>query len=177
MEEKYQTEGPSSNLPLETREDYRRRLLSVWEHTQAVRAAALKLATRLIDNAKTYNDLELARRLLQRCSKHDLSKFQGIEWDTLHRGEEDEVLKLAIHQHQQTNDHHPEYHVAGIAAMNDAQVAEMVCDWYARQSEMGTDFRSFIRVDAPKRWGFSTRSKTYRTIKKFVDLLLDPVFK
>ena len=167
----------SSTLPLKTREDYRRRLLSVWEHTQAVRAAALKLATRLIDNAESENDLDLARRLLQRSSKHDLSKFQGIEWDTLNRDEEKRALDLAIHQHQQTNDHHPEYHVDGISAMNDAQVAEMVCDWYARQSEMGTDFRSFIRVQATKRWGFSIRSKTYRTIKKFVDLLLDPVFK
>ena len=167
----------SSTLPLKIREDYRRRLLSVWEHTQAVRAAALKLATRLIDNADSENDLDLARRLLQRSSKHDLSKFQGIEWDTLFRDEEKRALDLAIHQHQQTNDHHPEYHVDGITAMNDAQVAEMVCDWYARQSEMGTDFRSFIRIDAPKRWGFSTRSKIYRTIKKFVDLLLDPVFK
>ena len=166
-----------STLPLEIREDYRRRLLSVWEHTQAVRAAALKLATRLIDNAEEHNDLELARRLLQRSSKHDLSKFQGIEWDALHRDEEEVALKLAIHQHQQTNDHHPEYHVDGIAAMNDAQVAEMVCDWYARQSEMGTDFRSFIRIDAPKRWGFTTKSKIYKTIKRFVDLLLDPVFK
>ena len=167
----------SSTLPLKIREDYRRRLLSGWEPTQAVRSAALKLATRLIDNAESENDLDLARRLLQRCSKHDLSKFQGIEWDTLHRDEEEQALKLAIHQHQQTNDHHPEYHVDGITAMNDAQIAEMVCDWYARQSEMGTDFRSFIRVEAPKRWKFSTRSKTYRTIKKFVDLLLDPVFK
>ena len=167
----------SSTLPLKTREDYRRRLLSVWEHTQAVRAAALKLATRLIDNAESENDLDLARRLLQRSSKHDLSKFQGIEWDTLYRDEEKRALDLAIHQHQQTNDHHPEYHVDGISAMNDAQVAEMVCDWYASQSEMGTDFRSFIRVQATKRWGFSIRSKTYRTIKKFVDLLLDPVFK
>ena len=61
--------------------------------------------------------------------------------------------------------------------MNDAQVAEMVCDWYARQSEMGTDFRSFIRKDAPKRWGFTTTSKIYKTIKRFVDLLLDPIFK
>jgi len=171
---------PSSSdnaLPLEQRESYRRRLFSVWEHTQAVRVAAYKLATRLIDNAKTENDLELARRLLQRCCKHDLSKFQGIEWDTLHRDEEKETLRLAIHQHQQTNDHHPEYHVDGIAAMNDAQVAEMVCDWHARQSEMGTDFRSFIRVQAPKRWGFTPRSKIYKTIKRFVDLLLDPVFK
>ena len=167
----------SSTLPLKTREDYRRRLLSVWEHTQAVRAAALKLATRLIDNAESENDLDLARRLLQRSSKHDLSKFQGIEWDTLYRDEEKRALDLAIHQHKQTNDHHPEYHVDGISAMNDAQIAEMVCDWYARQSEMGTDFRSFIRVQATKRWGFSIRSKTYRTIKKFVDLLLDPVFK
>ena len=58
-----------------------------------------------------------------------------------------------------------------------AQVAEMVCDWYAIQSEMGTDFRSFIRKDAPKRWGFTTTSKIYKTIKRFVDLLLDPVFK
>ena len=77
----------SSTLPLKTREDYRRRLLSVWEHTQAVRAAALRLATRLIDNAESENDLDLARRLLQRSSKHDLSKFQGIEWDTLYRDE------------------------------------------------------------------------------------------
>ena len=174
--DKDQNEGPST-LPLEVREEYRRKLLSVWEHTQAVRAAALKLATRLIDNAESENDLDLARRLLQRSSKHDLSKFQGIEWDTLYRDEEKRALDLAIHQHQQTNDHHPEYHVDGISAMNDAQVAEMVCDWYARQSEMGTDFRSFIRVQATKRWGFSIRSKTYRTIKKFVDLLLDPVFK
>jgi len=167
----------SSTLPLEIREDYRRRLLSVWEHTQAVRSAALKLATRLIDNAETENDLDLARRLLQRSSMHDLSKFQGIEWDTLHRDEEESTLNLAIHQHQQTNDHHPEYHVDGISAMNDAQIAEMVCDWYARQSEMGTDFRSFIRVEAPKRWGFTTKSKIYKSIKRFVDLLLDPVFK
>ena len=79
--DKDQNDGPST-LPLEDREDYRRRLLSVWEHVQAVRSAAFKLATRLIDNAETENDLDLARRLLQRCSKHDLSKFQGIEWDT-----------------------------------------------------------------------------------------------
>ena len=92
----------SSTLPLKTREDYRRRLLSVWEHTQAVRAAALKLATRLIDNADSENDLDLARRLLQRSSKHDLSKFQGIEWDTLYRDGEKRSLDLAIHQHQQT---------------------------------------------------------------------------
>ena len=174
--DKDQNDGPST-LPLEIREDYRRRLLSVWEHTQAVRSAALKLATRLIDNAETENDLDLARRLLQRSSMHDLSKFQGIEWDTLHRDEEESVLKLAIHQHQQTNDHHAEYHVDGISGMNDAQIAEMVCDWYARQSEMGTDFRSFIRVEAPKRWGFTTKSKIYKSIKRFVDLLLDPVFK
>jgi len=167
----------SSALPLEIREEYRRRLMSVWEHTQMVRASAVKLATRLIDNAETENDLDLARRLLQRCSMHDLSKFQGIEWDTLHRDEDQKALRLAIHQHQQTNDHHPEYHVDGISAMNDAQIAEMVCDWHARQSEMGTDFRSFIKVAAPKRWGFTTKSKVYRTIKRFVDLLLDPVFK
>ena len=174
--DKDQNDGPST-LPLEVREDYRKRLFAVWEHTQAVRSAALKLATRLIDNAETENDLDLARRLLQRSSMHDLSKFQGIEWDTLHRDEDESVLKLAIHQHQQTNDHHPEYHVDGISAMNDAQIAEMVCDWYARQSEMGTDFRSFIRIDAPKRWGFTTKSKIYKSIKRFVDLLLDPVFK
>ena len=62
--DKDQNDGPSI-LPLEVREEYRRKLLSVWEHTQAVRAAAVKLSTRLIDNAETENDLELARRLLQ----------------------------------------------------------------------------------------------------------------
>ena len=45
--DKDQNDGPST-LPLEVREEYRRKLLSVWEHTQAVRAAAVKLSTRLI---------------------------------------------------------------------------------------------------------------------------------
>lgn len=157
---------------------YRKKLFSVIDHVRNVNSAAQTLAERLIENAESHEDLEFARRLVQKVRRHDLSKFEGIEWDSLHRETEDKkLLKMAIEQHQQTNDHHPEYFVGGIHQMNKIQLGELVCDWYARSHEMGTDLRVFIKEKASERFGFTLQSKPYKTIKQFVDLLLDDQFK
>lgn len=163
-------------LSLEERDAYRKRLFSVVKHVNGVGENGEIMAEKIIETAKTQEDLDFARRLIQATRKHDLSKFQGIEWEALHRGEDEEFLKIAIHQHQQTNPHHPEYFVGGISQMNDLQLAEMVCDWKARSTEMGTDLRTYIKERATARFGFTTRTAIYKKIKRFVDLLLDEQF-
>jgi hypothetical protein len=164
-------------LSLEDRDSYRRRLFGIVKHINNVNETAQLLAERIIETAKSPQDLDFARRLVQRVRSHDLSKFEGIEWEALHRESDDELLQIAIHQHQQTNNHHPEYFVGGIAQMNDLQLAELVCDWKSRSTEMGTDLRTYIRDRATARFNFSTKSAVYKKLKRFVDLILDDQFK
>src|SRR5450755_1045681 len=80
---------------------------------------------------------------------HDASKFHGIEWEYLHKTGEvpADRLQLAVEHHRRTNEHHPEYW-GGIDNMPEIFVAEMVCDWYARSQEFGTDLRVWIRGQA-----------------------------
>jgi hypothetical protein len=161
---------------LEEKDAYRKKLFSIVDHINNVSHAAEKLAVRIIDTAETQEDLDFARRLVQRVRRHDLSKFEGIEWESLHRGSDDPLLKTAIHQHQQTNDHHPQYFIGGVFQMNDLQLAELVCDLKSRSMEMGTDLRTYIKDVATVRFGFTVKSKVYQKIKKYVDLILDEKF-
>ncbi len=164
-------------LSLEDRDNYRKRLFGIIKHINNVNDTAQLLAERIIETAKSPQDLDFARRLVQRVRSHDLSKFEGIEWEALHRESGDDLLKIAIHQHQQTNNHHPEYFVGGITQMNDLQLAELVCDWKSRSTEMGTDLRTYIKDQATVRFNFSVKSAVYKKLKRFVDLLLDEQFK
>ena len=68
--------------------------------------------------------------------------------------------------------HHPESW-DGIKNMPQVYIAEMVCDWKARSSELGTNLREWINEKATKRWGFTARDKVYRDIDRFVNLLLE----
>lgn len=171
-------EAKDSSIPsLEEKDSYRRRLFEVVKHVNKVNESAELLAERIIERAQSEEDFDFARRLIQQTRKHDLSKFEGIEWESLRRGVDDNLLKIAIHQHQQTNYHHPEYFVGGISQMNDLQIAEMVCDWKSRSTEAGTCLRSYIKERATVRWGFTTKSNIYRKIMKYVNLLLDDQFK
>jgi|TARA_R110000803_G_scaffold203268_1_gene268725 hypothetical protein len=164
-----------TELSLEERDAYRKKLFSVVKHVNYVRENAELLAERIIETAQTQEDLDFSRRLIQSSREHDISKFQGIEWEALHRGEDKDFLKIAIHQHQQTNAHHPEYW-GGITQMNTLQLAEMVCDLKARSTEMGTDLRTYIKERHSIRFGYTVRSAVYKKIKKYVDLLLDDTF-
>jgi hypothetical protein len=115
-----------------------------------------------------------ARQLIMRGYIHDLSKLDGIEWFYLHRGEE--FLHLAHEHHVRTNDHHPEFWAGGMKEMPEIAVAEWVCDIKARSSEFGTDLRDWVRNTALDKYDISSKGKAYKTIKKYLDILLEEPF-
>jgi len=155
-------------------------LRNLLRHIENVSSSCLLLGERLIEQGEDRLGLEL----ISNGHTHDHSKFFGIEWDYLrdkYKNSEDNVEKcfftLAMSQHQKTNLHHPEAWENGVKGMPDVYIAEMVCDWKARSNEFATGLRDWVKDKATKRWKFTVQSKEYKTIKKFVDLLLDPQFK
>lgn len=142
-------------------------------HIELVQAAGKLMAKRLMKQGRK----DFAQLLLARVYQHDVSKFYGIEWSFLHVGPgvDKEMLKYAVEQHQATNSHHPEYH-GGMEFMNEHDVAEMVCDWYARAQEFGTDLRKWIAESAIDRYKISIHSHVYEWIKQYVDMLLQSSF-
>jgi hypothetical protein len=142
-------------------------------HINLVRDACLLLGKRFINRGQPEFGLNLIRRGFQ----HDVTKFIGIEWDFLHNGSDIPVedLRRAISQHQKTNDHHPEYW-GKIEEMPEIAIAEMVCDWYARAQEFGTGLRDWITTQALPRYQLDPDAEACRSIKKYVDLLLEDHF-
>jgi len=150
-------------------------LNSVLRHIERVRASCELLAGRIM--AASEDEDEFALSLVRNSMNHDISKLSGIEWKYLRvalAGTKE--FGEALEHHQSTNEHHPE-HWGDINEMPRIFVAEMVTDWHARSQEMGTDLRFFIKNTASKKYDMSLNGKTYKTVKHFVDLLLDPVFK
>lgn len=163
-------------VSLEEKDSFRKKLFGIVDHINRVNANAEKLALRIIETAKTEEDFTFARRLIEKARSHDQSKFVGIEFESLNKDSDDNIFKLAINQHQQTNDHHPEYW-GDIRDMSDLALAEFCCDLLSRSQEMGTDLRLYIRDVAMDRWGFNCKTKIYHKMKHYVDLLLDASFK
>ena len=85
-------------------------------------------------------------------------------------------LKQAIFHHQTTNSHHPEYW-GKISEMPLIHLAEFVCDAHARSVEFGTDLREWIMTKAYVRHEISPKGKVAKSIKYFLDHLLDRPFK
>lgn len=141
-------------------------------HIRKVQDACWELTKKLLKKG----DNVFARRLIASSMSHDVSKFYGKEYDNLIKAESPELLKYAVEHHQQTNKHHPEYW-DGAENMPKLAIAEMVCDWYARSNEFGTDLRKWIKEDALTKYCISPQGKVYKVIKEFVDLLLEPAFK
>ena len=142
-------------------------------HIELVREAGLLLGKRLMRRGEE----DFGRRLVARVFVHDASKFYGLEWQYLHVGKDvpPDKLELAIAQHRQVNQHHPE-NWGGIHQMPEIAVAEMVCDWYARAQEFGTGLRDWIGGPATARFQLDKGSPQYRWITRFVDLLLQDEF-
>ncbi len=142
-------------------------------HIERVREACLMLGKRLIAQGREH----FGRMLIARGFVHDASKFYGIEWDYMHMGPNvsEASKQLAIDHHRRTNDHHPEFW-GGIESMPEIAVAEMVCDWYARGQEFGTDLRAWIRQEAVTRYSLSVDGLHYAWIESFVNLLLAKPF-
>jgi hypothetical protein len=153
----------------------RRRLHNLLRHISNVQREAILLSERLMDNG----EFGFSKQLLARSLQHDASKFFGIEWEYLHgdvKEDQPETFLLAAKQHVDTNQHHPEYW-QDIQHMPRICIAEMVCDWKSRSDEFGNDIRDWIKEQATKKYGFSLHGVVYKTIKEFVDILLDPPFK
>lgn len=156
-------------------EDNEKHLANLIRHITLVQDACKVIGDKLIASGET----EFGKALIANSFLHDNSKFYGIEWDYLHKVDQEiprDKLDLAIHQHITTNKHHPEYW-GGIGNMPDIYIAEFVADTYARSSEFGTDYRTWIKDVASKRFNFSLKSNTYKSIKKYTDLLLGKPFK
>jgi hypothetical protein len=151
----------------------REHLKNLVRHINLVREACLLLGERLMDQGR----VDFGRLLVARGFEHDVSKFYGIEWDWLHAGRDTpkDQLELAIKQHTRTNSHHPEFH-GGIENMGELDVAEMVCDWYARSQEHATDLRDWIKENAIDKYKIGLKSQQFEWINGFINMLLEDHF-
>lgn len=146
------------------------KLRTLMRHIEDVIKNCEILGFRLIEDG----DFELGLRIIANGYTHDQSKFKGIEWLHLTKpDDDDEMLSVVIKVHNTTNTHHPEYW-GGIKNMPQAYIAEMVCDWKARSSELGTDLKEWIETKATKKYNFSKKDKVYKDILRYVELLLEP---
>jgi hypothetical protein len=151
---------------------------SVIRHIRLVQDAGMRLAKKLSEKEQY-----LATKVLRNCMLHDISKLEkGNEWDWL-RSDSKEAnqhsFKIALMEHWKANKHHPEYW-GGINYMPDECVAEMVCDWYARSCEQGTDFRKWIAEGYKNKFGNGTDQPRVtevieQGVQKFADMLLEPI--
>ena len=141
-------------------------------HIGLVRDACLLLGRRLIERGRQ----DFGRQLVARGLVHDVSKFEGIEWEYLTKSTAcpPGVWKWPS-QHHRGNDHHPEFW-GGLDKMPEICVAEMVCDWYARSQEFGTNLRDWIRTNAARRYNIDLQSEQCRWINGFVEILLGKPF-
>jgi hypothetical protein len=143
------------------------------DHLQTVQKHGVKLGKGLIERG----EIQLGRELLARVFRHDNGKFYGIEFEQLN-GQGDvssEAFKLALRNHRESEDHHPEFH-GGIKNMHRIHIAEMVCDWAARASHFCTGLVEWIDTQALKTFGFTKQDKVYEDITYFVGILLDRPF-
>lgn len=157
---------------------YIERLDRLHRHVSNVQEAGKLLASRLFKR-NTDADRHIAHELVCNVHIHDASKFRGIEWQYLHaevKEESPELFKAAWLNHVQNNPHHCEYW-GGIEYMPPVYLAEFVCDTYARATEFGTDYTVWLKEEASKKYQFSLNGKTWKLIKDFKELLLDPTFK
>jgi len=149
------------------------------KHIRNVEDACLLLGTKLIESG----EIELGKQLIANGFVHDASKFSGIEFEFMAPGtptEEESAklkLKLAIHNHQKTNQHHAEYWPGGIKNMPDVHLAEFCCDAKARSQEFGTNLREWIDNTATIKFGFTKDDEVYQKIMKFVEMICEKPFE
>jgi len=154
-----------------------RKLNNLQRHIRKVQDAIQILSERLIARG----EIDFSKIILANSMTHDLSKFGGIEWEYLVKEDsqidmDGDKLEMAIYQHVMTNDHHPE-RWGGIDHMPREAIAEMVCDLYARSQEAGTDLMKYIKEVFVKKHNMSFKGKGYKTMKFFMDILVDKPLK
>lgn len=154
------------------------KIRAIARHIRNVNDNCLLLGEYLISNG----EMDLGRQLIANGCVHDASKFHGIEFEFMAPGvpiQEDVAklkLKLAVHHHNCTNSHHPEYW-GNIKNMPKVALAECICDWKSRSEEFGTSLKNWIDEDATKRFGFTKEDEIYKQIMYFVNILCPTPFE
>lgn len=151
-----------------------KRIRELLRHVKLVQEAAQRIGEALIEQGEA----RFGRELIANAMSHDQTKFRGIEWDCIGNRNSactEEEKQLAIVQHIKTNPHHPEYW-DGIENMPKIYLHEMVCDWFARSVEFGTDLREWVKGNAVPKYNIRINSKPWKEIKKALDILLDQPF-
>jgi len=147
-------------------------LKRVIRHMDGVRNAAMIIIDKLLDDG----DIDLSCRVISEVNKHDISKLlSSKEWRYLRDGADiNEKFKDALSHHRYANKHHPEYY-KDCNMMSHENIIEMVCDWYARSCEKGTDFNKWIDEEVPKRFEFDTHH--LYLIHKYAGMLITEPFR
>ena len=144
------------------------KLDALTRHVEEVIKNCRLLGHKLIDAG----EFDLGKRVIANGFLHDQSKFHALEWETLTKAEDNGFLDTVIKHHNETNMHHPEFW-GGIKNMPQVYLAEMICDWKARSSVMGTDLKKWIEESAMKRWDFTKNMQVHRDIMKYVNMVLE----
>ncbi len=139
-------------------------MLDTLNHKKFVIIAALKMCDYLIVEGKE----DLAKGLIFRANIHDNSKLVEKEMSLMaslygtqstfedpNKGLDDFQTEI-IACHWSNNRHHPE-HFVNKEEMTELDMIEMVCDWYARSLQYGTDFLNFVSVRQETRFKFSEK--------------------
>ena len=153
------------------------KIRAILRHIKAVHENCLLLGERLIEQGQ----FSFGRQLIALSFKHDLSKFEGIEWDEMAPGTPTESeqskfkLKLAVSQHNRTNPHHPE-HWNSIHDMPDLYLAELACDWKARSDAFSKTVLDYLNGAAQTRYKFMEKDPVYTKILNYLNLLSEHAF-
>ena len=130
-------------------------------HKQYVLESGTIIIEYLYANGREKEGLEFAKR----CSCHDDSKFEQEEMrgftqlSAERTGMKDsstvmsEQVKRVVAVHWKNNRHHPE-HFSDYHNMTEMDIMEMVCDWYSRSKQFGTDFLAFVQERQKNRFQF-----------------------
>lgn len=126
-------------------------------------------------------EIQLGMELLKRGALHDNSKFDAVEFENLAkilRSRKcfiDAKAKLskeeitAIEYHWSHNRHHPEYYDEPSQEMGKLDIIEMVCDWYARSKQYGTNFIEFVKERQENRFHFE--DGVFDTVLMYCELI------
>ena len=173
------------------------KLRDILRHIKKVEDNCNRLASKL-------DDKDFARQLIVRGRLHDVSKLTGYEFVNLNeeiRVAKPLVFELALKIHHERNSHHPEHYdikqmrskktffsdpsnkdvvwieEKGIDMMSDLDIAEMVCDCFARSQEIGNSIKEFLFEIAPAKYGYEKDGRVWKLMESYLELLLTPAFK
>lgn len=149
------------------------------EHKKIVLDNCSLLAKHLISEGQ----VDLGIELLKRGTLHDSSKFDTAEFirlasilkskkcflDANYKLSSTEIN--AIEHHWKHNRHHPEYFTNPSEEMTELDLLEMVCDWFARSIQYGTEFIPFIEERQQNRFHFE--QSVFDNIHKYCTLIQD----